>query len=75
MDNIRCTQCGAIGLETGFIEDPGTNGARGYSRWVAGPLELGAFGFAKLRGRTRWQIDAFRCPNCAHLELFATRRA
>jgi hypothetical protein len=72
MNNIRCTQCGAVGLEPGFVEDAG-QGSHGYARWIAGPLERGLLGFAKLRGKQHWQIDAFRCPNCAHLELFAAR--
>ncbi|MFD8143669.1 hypothetical protein [Streptomyces sp. NPDC059708] len=75
MDNtFRCTQCGTVGLEPGFVEDAG-QGARGFAAWIAGPLERGAFGWAKRRGRQAWQIDAFRCPACAHLELFAALRA
>ncbi|WP_405581350.1 hypothetical protein [Streptomyces sp. NBC_01190] len=72
MDTYTCTLCGSGGLERGFVEDSG-EGGRGYSRWIAGPLQLGAFGGAKRRGRQRWQIDAYRCPACGHLELFAAR--
>jgi hypothetical protein len=72
VNNVRCAQCGAVGLEPGFVEDMG-QGSRGYSRWISGPLQRGLFGGAKVGGRPRWQIDAFRCPNCAHLELFAAR--
>ncbi|MFI6106643.1 hypothetical protein [Streptomyces sp. NPDC051310] len=70
MDTMTCGQCGRAGLEPGFIEDTGEH-SRGYSRWIAGPLERGLFGGAKRMGRPRWQIDAFRCPDCGHLELFA----
>ncbi|TKA06263.1 hypothetical protein [Actinacidiphila oryziradicis] len=73
MNNIRCTQCGVVGLEQGFVEDSG-QGAQGYARWIAGPLERGPLGGAKRMGKQRWQVDAFRCPNCAHLELFAAQR-
>ncbi|WSW90573.1 hypothetical protein OG714_12350 [Streptomyces sp. NBC_00989] len=72
MNNIRCAQCGAVGLEPGFVEDSG-QGARGFARWIAGPLQRGSLGNAKRMGRPRWQIDAFRCPICAHLELFAAQ--
>ncbi|MFF3392200.1 hypothetical protein ACFYW1_14905 [Streptomyces sp. NPDC002669] len=72
-NNIRCTQCGAVGLEQGFIEDLG-QGARGFSQWVAGPLEKGPLGNAKRMGRPHLQIDAYRCPHCGHLELFATQQ-
>lgn len=71
---MTCGQCGATGLEPGFVEDGGEH-SRGYARWIAGPLERGIFGGAKRLGRPRWQIDAFRCPQCAHLELFAARPA
>ncbi|WP_330329260.1 hypothetical protein OHS33_05595 [Streptomyces sp. NBC_00536] len=73
MNTIKCTQCGAVGLEQGFVEDSGEN-SRGYARWIAGALERGVFGGAKRMGRPRWQIDAFRCPRCGHLELFARER-
>ena len=73
MNDIKCTQCGASGLEPGFVEDTG-EGTRGYARWIAGPLERGPFGGAKRMGRQRWQIDAYRCPQCAHLELFASQQ-
>ncbi|MFC0597377.1 hypothetical protein [Streptomyces palmae] len=71
MNNYRCTQCGTVGLTDGFIEDAGDH-SRGYASWIEGALERGFFGGAKRRGRTRWQIAAFRCPVCGHLELFAT---
>ncbi|MEZ0069477.1 DNA-directed RNA polymerase subunit RPC12/RpoP [Streptacidiphilus sp. MAP12-20] len=69
-NEIRCTQCGAIGLQPGFIEDPRGSGD---TRWVAGAIERGPLGGAKRMGRKRMQIDAFRCPDCGHLELFATQ--
>ncbi|MEV6206946.1 hypothetical protein [Kitasatospora sp. NPDC051914] len=72
MENLKCTQCGVVGLEQGFVEDTG-EGSRGYARWIAGALERGIFGGAKRLGRPRWQIDAFRCPSCGHLELFAVK--
>ncbi|GGQ40363.1 hypothetical protein ACFYNW_36950 [Streptomyces virginiae] len=68
---MRCTYCGGVGLEPGFVEDAG-EGARGYARWIAGPLERGLFGGAKRLGRPRRRIEAYRCPHCSHLELFAT---
>ncbi|MBT2457365.1 hypothetical protein [Streptomyces sp. ISL-86] len=73
-NNLRCTHCGTTGLEPGFVEDAGQN-SRGYARWIAGALERGPFGGARRWGKPTWQIDAFRCPNCAHLELFAGTRA
>ncbi|MCB5164571.1 hypothetical protein LG634_06950 [Streptomyces bambusae] len=73
-NNLRCTHCGTVGLEAGFVEDAGQH-SRGYARWIQGALERGIFGGAKRIGRPAWRIDAFRCPACAHLELFAGERA
>jgi len=70
-NNIRCTCCGAVGLEQGFIEDNAPAG-RGDARWVAGPIERGVLGRAKTARRLHLQLDVFRCPQCGHLEMFAT---
>ena len=71
MSQARCTQCDAPDLEPGFIEDAGDH-SRGYARWIPGPLERGVFGGAKRMGRQRWQVDAWRCRRCGHLELYAS---
>ncbi|MFF0295882.1 hypothetical protein ACFYS8_27115 [Kitasatospora sp. NPDC004615] len=71
--DLKCTHCGNPGLDQGFIEDTGEH-SRGDARWIAGPLERGLFGGAKRMGRTRFQIDAYRCPQCGHLELFASQQ-
>lgn len=47
-------------------------GARpGYGQWIPGALETGAFGGAKLFGKERVEVQAYRCTRCKHLELFA----
>jgi hypothetical protein len=68
--DLTCTHCGNPGLDQGFLEDSGEH-SHGDTRWIAGPLQRGVFGRAKRLGRPRFQLDAFRCPNCGHLELFA----
>jgi hypothetical protein len=70
VNQLRCTHCGTVGLEPGYVEDTG-RASFGFTRWVPGFLQRNGFGVAKGSGRPRWQIDAFRCPTCAHLELFA----
>ncbi|MFI6511677.1 hypothetical protein ACIBCT_29080 [Streptosporangium sp. NPDC050855] len=67
---MRCTQCDGTDLEPGFVEDGGEH-SHGYARWIAGPLERGIFGGVKRFGKTRWDVEAFRCTRCFHLELFA----
>jgi hypothetical protein len=70
---MKCTYCGAIGLEPGFISDSGQS-SPGYARWIQGALERGIFGGAKVIKKPKWQIEVFRCPRCAHLEMFAASR-
>ncbi|RKE17220.1 hypothetical protein [Streptomyces sp. TLI_171] len=71
--DLRCTHCGTVGLDLGFVEDSGQH-SHGDARWISGALERGPFGGVKRMGRPRFQIDAFRCPTCGHLELFARQR-
>jgi hypothetical protein len=71
MNELRCTHCGTVGLEPGYVEDTGRQ-SYGHVRWIAGFLDTGHRGIAKHSGRRRHRVDAFRCPRCAHLELFAT---
>ncbi|MFD7729144.1 hypothetical protein ACFV6F_01995 [Kitasatospora phosalacinea] len=70
---IRCSHCGHTGLDQGFIEDDGQS-SQGDARWIPGAVEHGPLGGARRFGRPRLQIDAFRCPACGHLELFARTR-
>ncbi|QLY32022.1 hypothetical protein [Nocardia huaxiensis] len=69
MNQPHCTHCGSTGLEPGFIEDAGEY-AKGYARWIPGPLEFGPFGGVRRMGKRRFGIDAWRCTACSHLELF-----
>lgn len=69
---MKCTYCGSAGLDIGFIRDSG-QGSLGFTRWVEGALTRGSvFGGAKLMGKPQRQVEAFRCPRCGHLEMFAT---
>ncbi|GMA31955.1 hypothetical protein [Litorihabitans aurantiacus] len=64
-----CSSCGHDALDEGFIEDNG-EGSRGNARWIPGPLELGILGGARRMGKQRFQIRAFACRRCRHLDLF-----
>lgn len=70
MANSRCTNCGAEGLEPGFLEDAGEH-SKGFLKWIEGPLERGILGGARRMGKGRWAVSASRCGYCGHLELFA----
>jgi hypothetical protein len=56
-------------LAPGFLEE---GGSPGYGRWVPGALETNLFGNAKVLGKERWTVHAYRCTRCSHLELLAT---
>lgn len=70
MDGRACSSCGENSLEPGFLEDTG-QAAKGYTRWVQGPLELGPLGGARVMGKPRRTVEAWRCTTCGHLDLFA----
>ncbi|WP_218006153.1 hypothetical protein, partial [Nocardia tenerifensis] len=65
---MHCTHCDSENLMPGFIEDSGDS-SRGHARWVEGPLEIGYWGAIRT-GRAHWLVDAYRCADCFHLELF-----
>jgi hypothetical protein len=68
----RCTSCQGE-LQIGFLEDKGERGAIGASRvlsWITGEAETGVFGGAKVLGKERHEVTAYRCVQCGHLELF-----
>jgi hypothetical protein len=46
-------------------------GGRGYGNWVRGELEVGMLGGARLFGKEQFEVQAFRCTRCSHLDLFA----
>ena len=71
MSDGKCSQCGNEGLEPGFLSDAQAQ-TPGFAVWVDGELEQGVFGGVKLWGRPKFQVDAYRCPNCSHLELFTS---
>jgi hypothetical protein len=63
-----CSSCGYEDLEPGFLAE---NQSPGYGCWVPGALEFGPLGGAKLFGKERWEVRAYRCKQCSHLDLFA----
>jgi hypothetical protein len=71
-DERRCSRCqGALRL--GFLEDKGERGSVAASRvlsWIAGAAEKGPLGGAKVLGKQRVEVKAYRCDQCGHLDLF-----
>jgi hypothetical protein len=76
MDKITCTQCGATGSEPGFLDVVvgGGIGADMGLRWNSGEFERRWDGRPKRSYlRTIRRVEAQRCAECGHLELFAIR--
>lgn len=71
---LSCTRCDWTPLEPGFVMDSG-QAAAGFAQWVPGPMESGLFGGAKLWGKMRFQVDAWHCPRCHHLDLFVGQQS
>ncbi|MFD9355763.1 hypothetical protein [Streptomyces sp. NPDC060031] len=69
MSTITCTHCSATGLEPGFLDE--ASHPTGFTRWIEGDLGIGAFG-RMIKEKKRFRVSATRCPDCGHLELFAT---
>lgn len=63
----RCPHCNGQ-LSPGFIEDQGQS--TGSLRWIQGSLQKGLMGGAKLFGKERSDVHAYRCGRCGRLELF-----
>jgi hypothetical protein len=63
-----CSSCGHAELETGFMLN---SAGSGYGRWVRGELEVGILGGARPSGKPQFDVQAYRCTRCSHLELFA----
>jgi hypothetical protein len=60
-------------LRLGFLEDKGERGSIAASRvlsWIVGPAETGVFGGARVLGKERHAVSAYRCLACGHLDLF-----
>ena len=71
-DERRCSRCEGT-LVLGFLEDKGERGAIGASRvlsWIGEPASTGPFGGAKVLGKQRREVTAYRCDRCGHLDLF-----
>ena len=72
VDQQGCSRCGGE-LQVGFLEDKGERGSIGASRvlsWIDGEAQTGVFGGAKVLGKARYEVTAYRCSQCGHLDLF-----
>ncbi len=38
--------------------------------WIDGEAKKGPFGGTKVAGKQRYEVSAYRCDSCGHLDLF-----
>ncbi len=75
-NDMRCKRCEAP-MQEGFLLDKAANNIGALqTEWVSGPFEdrhlLGMhMGMVKTKGHVAHDVVAYRCPQCASLELFA----
>ena len=70
---LKCSRCATGELVPGFIEDKGvrTNMPASYVlSWVPGLANRTDRGTAEMEGRKRFDVSAYRCQSCGHLDLF-----
>lgn len=76
----KCTACGLWGLEPGFLPDVGA-AQTWIAVWVPGQPSsaksvwerMRSGGGVNLDGVGAKAVEAYRCPECGHLQLYATR--
>jgi hypothetical protein len=68
-----CTHC-TVPMAEGFIADVGHAGFVNVGTWIEGVPEKTAFGSAKTTFRDRYLLQAFRCPQCGRVEMFALEK-
>jgi hypothetical protein len=65
-----CIKCNGK-MEIGFLRDH-VGSATVPGQWIAGQPEQGWLG-TKIRDKTRYAVDVFRCSECGYLEQYAQR--
>jgi hypothetical protein len=65
-----CPKCGGR-METGFILEGTRHNPHGVTKWIQGAPEFGLFKAVKVRGKTKLDIETWRCGRCAYLESYA----
>jgi hypothetical protein len=61
-------------METGFLLDL-SHGARLVASWISGPPQKGRwFRSVKIKGKTSYQAEVWRCEDCGYLESYAKQR-
>ncbi len=63
-----CPKCQSSMTE-GFIPDQSENGSK-VSKWIEGLPEKRWWGL-KVRGKTQFAVQTFRCMRCSYLENYA----
>ena len=73
MTDRKCPDCGGA-MKEGFLLDQGHGEAYATS-WIEGPAERSFWWGVKIRGRTKYAVQSFRCDRCGLLKSFAQKPA
>lgn len=68
---LECSKCGRE-MVNGFMLDRAHLDYRKQQTWVEGVPEKSFWSGYKTSNRGTFGVDAFRCPSCGKLDLFAT---
>lgn len=64
-----CPKCESV-MDIGFVTDH-LAGTIVQGEWIKGEPELNFLNEARIKGKERHKIVAYRCPNCSYVEFFA----
>jgi predicted nucleic-acid-binding Zn-ribbon protein len=65
-----CPKC-KTSMQEGYVIDYGDTNTRRAASWISGQPERGfLFGLA-IKGKQQTTLQAFRCPACSYVELYA----
>ena len=59
-------------MEAGYLPDRGDLNALTVEEWVEGVPERSFWTGLKTKGRDRFTVMTYRCPQCGYLESYAT---
>jgi hypothetical protein len=69
MSGATCPYC-KVPMQEGFVVDNART--RMVTEWVEGKPEYNFLSSVKVGGKVMIQIATYRCPQCGHLESYAT---
>jgi ribosomal protein S27AE len=70
MRSYSCPKCQGS-MTQGFVTEHTHGGGHAVSNWVEGAPEKSFWTGVRLRGKTQYEIETWRCGRCGFLENYA----